>query len=72
MVYFNIGYNDMDFDVQPNHQRSFTFGNGIQDRLILNALEWLGRGGKQARPAITCGARKAQWQPNADKDPGWL
>jgi uncharacterized protein len=46
MIYFNMGHNDLDFDSKPNRELSFTFGNEVQDRLILNALEWLGTGKK--------------------------
>ena len=49
MVYFNMGHNDLDFESKPNKQLSFTFGNGVQDKLILNALEWLGTGKKQTQ-----------------------
>jgi type 1 glutamine amidotransferase len=51
MIYFNMGHNDMDFDAKPNKALSSTFGNEVQDRLILNALEWLGTGARQRRPA---------------------
>jgi uncharacterized protein len=47
MVYFNMGHNDLDFGTKPNKQLSFTFGNEVQNRLVLNALEWLGTGVKQ-------------------------
>jgi hypothetical protein len=47
MVYFNTGHNDMDFNAKPNKELSFTFGNEVQDKLVLNALEWLGTGKKQ-------------------------
>ncbi len=41
-----MGYNDPDFE-KTNNELSFTFGNGLQDdRLIRNALEWLGTGSK--------------------------
>jgi uncharacterized protein len=42
MVYFNMGHNDIDYEHKTNKELSFTFGNEVQDRLILNALEWLG------------------------------
>ena len=51
MVYFNMGHNDLDFDAKPNKELSFTFGNEVQDRLILNALEWIGAGKKPPGPA---------------------
>ncbi|MGO9202475.1 MAG: ThuA domain-containing protein [Limisphaerales bacterium] len=50
MIYFNMGHNDLDFENKTNKQLSFTFGNELQDKLILNALEWLGTGGP-AQPA---------------------
>ena len=46
MIYLNMGHNDLDFDLKPNTQLSFTFDNEVQNRLILNALEWLGTGQK--------------------------
>jgi hypothetical protein len=49
MFYFNMGHNDLDFETKPNKELSFTFGNEVQDRLILNALEWLGTGKKQTQ-----------------------
>ena len=50
MIYFNMGHNDLDFENKTNRQLSFTFGNELQDKLILNALEWLGTG-EPAQPA---------------------
>lgn len=44
MVYFNMGHNDIDYENKTNKELSFTFDNEVQDRLILNALEWLGTG----------------------------
>jgi hypothetical protein len=46
MIYFNMGHNDLDFEKKTNNELSFTFGNELQDKLILNALEWLGTGNK--------------------------
>ena len=43
MIYFNIGHNDMDYE-PTGIELSSTFANEVQDRLILNALEWLGTG----------------------------
>jgi hypothetical protein len=51
MIYFNMGHNDMDFNVKPNKSLSFTFGDDVQNRLILNALEWLGTGKKAQNAA---------------------
>ncbi len=45
MVYFNMGHNDMDYEHRygtSNRTLSHTFGNPVQDQLILNALLWLG------------------------------
>jgi uncharacterized protein len=46
MIYLNMGHNDLDFDTKPNQQLSHTFDNEVQNRLILNAVEWLGTGKK--------------------------
>ncbi|MDH7464424.1 ThuA domain-containing protein [Chitinophagaceae bacterium 26-R-25] len=43
MVYMNMGHNDMDYDGGTNKELSSTFGNEIQNRLIINSLLWLGR-----------------------------
>jgi uncharacterized protein len=42
MVYFNMGHNDIDYEGETNRTLSNTFGNPIQDQLILNSLLWLG------------------------------
>lgn len=43
MIYFNMGHNDMDYEHKTNAELSHTFGNAVQDKLILNALLWLGK-----------------------------
>jgi uncharacterized protein len=43
MIYFNMGHNDIDYEGGTNKELSHTFGNKIEDRLILDALLWLGR-----------------------------
>jgi uncharacterized protein len=50
MVYFNMGHNDIDYENKTNKELSFTFDNEVQDKLILNAMEWLGTG-KAAPPS---------------------
>jgi hypothetical protein len=45
MIYLNMGHNDMDYEHKTNKELSFTFANEIQDRLIVDALLWLGSGG---------------------------
>ena len=45
MIYFNMGHNDMDYEHRydtTNRTLSHTFHHPVQDRLILNALLWLG------------------------------
>jgi len=42
MIYFNMGHNDMDYENKTNDQLSSTFSSEWQDRLIINALLWLG------------------------------
>jgi hypothetical protein len=53
MIYFNFGHNDIDYEHKydtTNKTLSYTLGNPVQDRLILDALLWLGRGeGSKAR-----------------------
>jgi hypothetical protein len=51
MIYFNMGHNNMDYGTRPSKELSSTFANEVQDRLILNALEWLGTRDKPQRPA---------------------
>ena len=46
MIYFNMGHNDMDYEHKidtTNRTLSYTFANEIQDKLIINALLWLGK-----------------------------
>ena len=42
MIYINMGHNDIDYEHHTNTELSFTFTNKIQNRLILDALKWLG------------------------------
>jgi uncharacterized protein len=44
MLYINMGHNDIDYENKTSKELSFTFANKIQNRLIINALLWLGRG----------------------------
>jgi hypothetical protein len=49
MIYFNFGHNDIDYEHKydsTNRTLSFTLGNPVQDRLIVDALLWLGRGAR--------------------------
>lgn len=43
MVYLNMGHNDIDYENRTNRTLSYTFGNPIQDKLILQSLIWLGK-----------------------------
>ncbi len=46
MIYFNMGHNDMDYEHKydtTNTTLSSTFSGKMQDKLIINALLWLGR-----------------------------
>ncbi|HPW63115.1 MAG TPA: ThuA domain-containing protein [Cyclobacteriaceae bacterium] len=43
MIYFNMGHNDIDYEGGTNKELSHTFGNKTEDKLILDALLWLGR-----------------------------
>jgi len=45
MIYFNFGHNDIDYEHKfdsTNRTLSQTLGNPVQDRLIVDALLWLG------------------------------
>jgi len=42
MIYINMGHNDIDYEHNTNLELSFTFGNEVQDKLIMDALFWLG------------------------------
>ena len=42
MVYFNMGHNDIDYEHHSLKELSFTFDSPLQDKLILDALDWLG------------------------------
>ena len=44
MIYFNMGHNDIDYEHGTNKTLSFSFGNQVQDKLVLDALMWLGTG----------------------------
>jgi uncharacterized protein len=47
MLYVNMGHNDMDYEhrVSPRTEAlSHTLGHPVQDRLLVDALLWLGRG----------------------------
>ncbi|GAB2542108.1 ThuA domain-containing protein [Spirosoma aerophilum] len=43
MLYVNMGHNDIDYDNKTDKELSYTFGNKIQDTLILDSLLWLGK-----------------------------
>jgi len=47
MVYFNMGHNDIDYEHKTNKELSSTFQSEGQDKLIINALLWVGRKGKK-------------------------
>jgi len=50
MVYVNMGHNDMDYEHKydnSNKSLSSSFGNPYQDKLLINALIWLGTDKKQ-------------------------
>jgi len=46
MVYFNMGHNDIDYEHHTNKELSSTFSSPDQNKLILNALVWLGKGNR--------------------------
>ena len=42
MIYINMGHNDIDYEHHTNKELSFTFTNRTQNRLVIDALKWLG------------------------------
>jgi hypothetical protein len=44
MIYFNMGHNDIDYENKTNRELSLTFGTPAEDKLIIEALLWLGLG----------------------------
>ncbi len=42
MIYINMGHNDIDYDNKTNKELSYTFTNPVQNKLIIDALLWLG------------------------------
>lgn len=42
MMYINMGHNDIDYEGGTNRELSFTFKNKTQNKLVLDALNWLG------------------------------
>lgn len=42
MIYFNMGHNDINYEHKTNKDLSLTFDNETQNKLILDALLWLG------------------------------
>jgi hypothetical protein len=43
MIYINMGHNDIDYEHGTNKELSFTCVNPVQNRMIINALYWLGK-----------------------------
>ena len=43
MIYFNMGHNDIDYENGTNKELSSTFTSKIQNRMIIDALLWLGK-----------------------------
>jgi hypothetical protein len=46
MIYINMGHNIIDYENKTNKELSKTFDNKIQNKLIIDALFWLGKGKK--------------------------
>ena len=49
MLYLNMGHNDIDFENNSDKELSFTFSNETQNRLIIDALLYLGKAGKDLK-----------------------
>jgi hypothetical protein len=46
MIYFNMGHNDIDYEGKTNKDLSHTLNNPVEDKLIIDAVLWLGTGKK--------------------------
>ena len=46
MIYINMGHNDIDYEGGTKNELSFTFKNKTQNKLIIDALLWLGKNKK--------------------------
>ncbi|HKB45806.1 MAG TPA: ThuA domain-containing protein [Chitinophagaceae bacterium] len=46
MIYMNMGHNDIDYENKTNKQLSSTFNSVVENKLIINALLWLGNSKK--------------------------
>jgi len=42
MIYINMGHNDIDYEGGTNKELSFTFKNKTHNKLVIDALLWLG------------------------------
>jgi hypothetical protein len=42
MIYINMGHNNIDYESGTNKEMSYTFKNKTQNKLIIDALLWLG------------------------------
>ena len=52
MIYFNMGHNDIDYENKTNKQLSSTFSSAEQNKLIIDALLWLGSGDKKSTEVL--------------------
>lgn len=43
MIYINMGHNDIDYEHGTNKELSFTFADPTQNKLIIDAIKWLGK-----------------------------
>jgi hypothetical protein len=43
MIYFNFGHNDIDYENKTNKQLSSSFSSDDQNKMIIDALIWLGK-----------------------------
>jgi len=43
MIYINMGHNDIDYENKTNRELSFTFKNKAQNKIVTDALFWLGK-----------------------------
>jgi hypothetical protein len=49
MLYINMGHNDIDYENKTDKELSHTFGNEMQDKLVLDALLSFGESGMRRK-----------------------
>ena len=70
MIYFNMGHNDMDYEHHTNAELSHTFSNVLENKLLIDALLWLG-GAKKRHRKMENGKKNRIRINNSNEIPVW-